>query len=235
MILIVTFVKDKMLRIQKVGAQVMNEDMAHKAAKKMDAMGTDKGMNQYNEIYRYYILCEKKSTAELANEDALFAARVIRNEEAGIAPRTQQIGSDNPDNEEKRWGGDGNGLMPWLTRGKEVLAVGEKKLSITPCDMYVLLDASNMAELPHHLAHINRTAVRGMVGFDCEWLDTGVDLIQISSARFTLLIRSCFFPRNIDSPLGEMPSALQTFLTGGLVKVGICQGMYHCPLGLSPD
>lgn len=213
--------EDKMLRIQKVTARVMNEDMAHKAAAKLGVAATDKGMNEYGEVYRYLVLW-RKSQADLKEEDAKFAARVVRNEQEGLGPRTQYIGSDNVDNEEARWGGDGEGLMPWLHRSKEVLAAGTAKLIVNPPEGHIVVDNSNMDQLPHYLQSLRRNAVNNRVGFDCEWVDGGVDCIQIATPMQCVLIRACFFtPRCASTPYGEMPQCLRVFLTSGLVKVGI--------------
>lgn len=146
-------------------------------------------------------------------------------ERAPLAPLPLYVCGDNAPEEEKRWGR----LMHWVKKAPEGKVRSKDVLRCLPPQGDILVDKTNMTDLPRFLNLLRSSLKWDIVGVDAEWTipsrnADGLDLLQLGSPKMVLLIRTCHWPLNQQTGKREAPAALVQFLTSGPLKVGIEQG-----------
>jgi hypothetical protein len=139
--------EDVTRRMQMLGAaNFIASDQSHKFALHCGALATDKLMNEHAQIITYNLSAVSKSQQPYkTNADLLFVERLKKLAKDGCCPLPRCFVSDDPRNEEARFGP----RMPWLICGDPDMGRQGKRIRFQPSGMTVtvVVDRSNFDEL----------------------------------------------------------------------------------------
>ena len=214
-----------------LGGEWLASDQSHKFAAHCGAMATDKLMNDSAQIISYNLSVTSKSQLSYkTNADVLLAQRLVRLARDGVCPLPRCIVSDDPRNEEARYGP----LMPWMICGDPDIGRQGKRIRLQPPSCTIVVDRTNFAELPRHLALLIADAYfdpdkeQHVVPWDPEWKPSpfhsdGVEALGLGSKSMLLIIRVCDLA--LDGTQRQLPKCLVDLLTDPqLIKAGCCIG-----------